>query len=177
MKCYMQKKCKIKKNTVLITFDDGYLDNYEYAFPILKKYGFNAVVFIIGKTTFTNGESGYLKKDDIEKIKKEYPNVELASHSYNLHYMDAINLSYEDYINDMKQQSKFLNTKYYAYPYGNNNDDMVKALKNQKYEMAFGFGPDFRKASNKDDIFLVPRLSISGSMPMWKFKLRLFMPF
>src|SRR5699024_11146624 len=35
------------KRSVLITFDDGYLDNWVYAYPLLKKYGFNAVLFIV----------------------------------------------------------------------------------------------------------------------------------
>lgn len=35
------------RRSVLITFDDGYLDNWVYAYPLLKKYGFNAVVFLV----------------------------------------------------------------------------------------------------------------------------------
>ncbi|HEY3426639.1 MAG TPA: polysaccharide deacetylase family protein, partial [Negativicutes bacterium] len=32
---------------VLITFDDGYRDNYMNAYPIMKKYGFTGTVFLI----------------------------------------------------------------------------------------------------------------------------------
>lgn len=33
--------------SVLITFDDGYLDNWVYAYPLLKKYGYTAMVFLV----------------------------------------------------------------------------------------------------------------------------------
>lgn len=34
------------KNIILLTFDDGYLDNWVYAFPILKKYGLKGTIFV-----------------------------------------------------------------------------------------------------------------------------------
>ncbi len=41
------RSAKINKDSICITFDDGYLDNYEYAFPILNEIGFKATFFII----------------------------------------------------------------------------------------------------------------------------------
>ena len=38
---------ELPENPVLITFDDGYADNYRNAYPILKKYGFKATIFVI----------------------------------------------------------------------------------------------------------------------------------
>lgn len=37
----------VPEKSILITFDDGYLNNWVYAHPLLKKYGFNAVVFLV----------------------------------------------------------------------------------------------------------------------------------
>jgi peptidoglycan/xylan/chitin deacetylase (PgdA/CDA1 family) len=37
----------VPAKSVLITFDDGYLDNYVYAHPILQKYGMKAVLFVV----------------------------------------------------------------------------------------------------------------------------------
>jgi peptidoglycan/xylan/chitin deacetylase (PgdA/CDA1 family) len=40
---------------VVLTFDDGYLDNYVFAYPILKKYGHHAVVFVSTDFADPNG--------------------------------------------------------------------------------------------------------------------------
>ncbi|NYT63136.1 polysaccharide deacetylase family protein [Alcaligenaceae bacterium] len=37
----------VPRKSVLITFDDGYLDNWVYAYPLLKKYGYTAIVFLV----------------------------------------------------------------------------------------------------------------------------------
>ena len=39
-----------RKKPVVITFDDGYLSNYQYAYPILKETGMVATIFVIGAT-------------------------------------------------------------------------------------------------------------------------------
>ena len=47
---------ELPEKPVVITFDDGYMSNYELAFPILKKYGSKASVFVIGSSV---GKSEY----------------------------------------------------------------------------------------------------------------------
>ena len=51
-----QKNKKESENIAVITFDDGYKDNYLYAYPILKKYKIPATIFLI---------SNYIGKDKL----------------------------------------------------------------------------------------------------------------
>ena len=43
---YMNEGKKIPKKSIVLTFDDGYLDNWVFAYPLLKKYSFNATLYV-----------------------------------------------------------------------------------------------------------------------------------
>ena len=44
---WMEGKRTVPEKSVVLSFDDGFWDNYEYAFPILKKYRLKATIFIV----------------------------------------------------------------------------------------------------------------------------------
>lgn len=187
---YKWKKGEIRLpyKSILITFDDGFYSNYYYAFKLLKKYDMNATVFLIGnymedKNEDWNGNlKTYISKEILEKCKTEYPNIEFASHTYALHEHDALEKSsLEDLYKDAKMfKENVINTDYIAYPFGKNNENFRNALKENNYKMAFIFGPskkEYRKASRKDNDFLIPRLNTSFGMNPTKLLFRLLMPF
>ncbi|MBQ3414690.1 MAG: polysaccharide deacetylase family protein [Clostridia bacterium] len=185
---WKQGKIKLPYKSVLITFDDGFLSNYQHAFPLLKKYNMNATVFLIGNYMTEKNEkwSGnlkeYISKETLEKAKEEYPNIDFASHSYALHEPNILQTkSYEELIQDEKDfREKILKTDIYCYPFGAYNNDMINSLKQSNYKMAFIFGPtnkEYRKSSKKDDDYLIPRLNVSYGMNPTKFLVRLLLPF
>lgn len=172
--------------SVLITFDDGFLSNYEYAFKLLKEYNMNATVFVVGSfidNSTTNEWNGniktYMTKDILENLKNEYPNIEIYSHSYNLHYQGAINQNKDVLMQDIENFDNFYpNTDILCYPFGQYNDNIEDCLKESNYKMAFRYGPnkkDYKKASRNDNIYEIPRLNVSHGMSVFKFALRLFM--
>lgn len=56
---------KREKRAIILTFDDGYVDNYTEMFPILQKYGAKATVFMIAGNV---NAPGYLTEDMIREM-------------------------------------------------------------------------------------------------------------
>lgn len=44
---WMAEKTILEQKAVVLTFDDGYLDNYRHAYPVLKKFGLKATIFLV----------------------------------------------------------------------------------------------------------------------------------
>ncbi len=63
---------------IVLTFDDGYVDNYQNALPILRKYKFTATFFIITQFIDDN-RPGYLTWDQVEEMAIE--GMEIGSHT------------------------------------------------------------------------------------------------
>ncbi len=169
--------------SVLITFDDGFLSNYEYAFKLLKDYNMNATVFVVGSfidnssaDEWTGNIKTYMTKDILSNLETEYPNIEIYSHSYNLHFQGAINQDKDVLTNDIKMFNDFYKTTdVFCYPFGQYNTNIEDCLKESGYKLAFKYGPDYKKAGRNDDNFEIPRLNVSHGMNIFKFALRLLM--
>lgn len=182
---WKQGKLNLPQKSVLITFDDGFLSNYHYAFPLLKKYNMNATVFLIGEyvqnatqTDWDGNIKTYMPLELVEKSKEEYPNIDFCSHTYGLHYHNSINeVSKEQMEKDFSVfNNNIANTKFLAYPFGQYNEDLINNWKSSDGLLAFAYGPtrkDYRKASRKDDNYKIPRLNVSHGMEIWKLSLRL----
>ena len=158
--------------TVLITFDDGFYEDYYLVYPILKKYNFKATSFIVGsrinlKTPkYNETKIGYIGEDVVNKMREEYPNFEFQSHSYNMHYYTKDRKHRIKSMSIQEMEADTISNEVYgfttmAYPYGDYNIYMEKVLEEQGYLCAFRFGPS-KYATRNSDRFAIPRIKING---------------
>jgi peptidoglycan/xylan/chitin deacetylase (PgdA/CDA1 family) len=87
---YVDGKRELPEKPVLITFDDGYLSNYELAFPILKKFGMKATISVIGwsagRDSYQNGRPIIPHFDWVQaREMAESGLVDIQNHSYDMH--------------------------------------------------------------------------------------------
>jgi len=161
------------KKTVLITFDDGFYEDYYLAYPILKRYDFKATSFLVGSRIknitdkYDKYSTSFVGMDVIKKVREEYPNFEFQSHSYNMHYYTLNKkhrirtMSYEELENDTIKNEQFeFNTM--AYPYGDYNKDIEEILENHGYLVAFKFGTQ-EYATRNADRYAIPRIKLNGN--------------
>lgn len=167
LKNYLLNHSLIPEKSILITFDDGYMDNYYNAFPILKELNMNATIFCI--TSNLDGNY-YLSKEAIKEMSTY--GIDIESHTINHPHLNK--LTYEDQLKELTESKKTLESitgkevTSIAYPFGDYNEDSIKAAKNSGY--TFGFTTNRGLADKDDNFFKLDRIYISSTYDMDTFK-------
>ena len=164
-------KIKLPKESVLITFDDGAIGVATNALPILKKYKTKATIFIVGSRTKDN-ESGTISYNRVQKIKREYSNIEFQSHTYKLHKNVKHNdKAYEKVLKDARKQDEYFDFNFLAYPYGHNFEEMRNAYRDSGIiKMAFTYDKEGGTYATIDqDIYQIERIKVNANESLSKF--------
>ncbi len=144
---FLDFKIQIPKKSVVITIDDGWRSVYDIAYPILKKYGYPATLFIY--TDLITGGEKTLSWDLIDEMVKSGL-IDLQCHSKthrNLTILDKKE-TFPQYFesileNELKGCRSIVkrrlnrDVKYFAYPYGDTNHLVVGLLRKLGYRGAF----------------------------------------
>jgi len=152
-----------KIGAISITFDDGHYSQYEFAYPIMKKYGFKGTYSIVGN--WTQDEPTWFSEDDIfyyEKMSKD--NVielyndgnEIGWHGLN-HEPYNRNGSWFDLDKQMKEEREFI--KNYipeitihtlTYPYSTTSEIIVRSAKSSGFFFSRTGGDEYNKITSLD---------------------------
>ncbi len=153
---------KIPPHSVVITFDDGYKDNFTYAYPVLKKYKFNVTMFII------INEVGRAQNDRLswDQIREMQGSGLVVFGSHGLGPEPLINIKSEENLKkEIFDSRKILQDKLgrpvftFSYPEGRFNDKIRQLVIAAGYKVAVATNPG--KGHPRDDLFALKRIRIS----------------
>jgi len=164
----LERPEKLPQKSIILTFDDGYADNYEGAFLPLLDYGMKATWFIttncIGKHAQWMGpetaETKMLSTQQLQEMAAQ--GMEIASHTCS--HPDLSTLSYAQQLKELKQSKETLETilstkiTSFAYPYGRYNDDTIMAVKEASYTQVCSVRSGFYE--NSESPLLIRRVTI-----------------
>jgi peptidoglycan/xylan/chitin deacetylase (PgdA/CDA1 family) len=164
---FLNGEFTLPKKPIILTFDDGYEDNYIYAFPLLKKFGFPTVIFLVAdetrRTNFWDADEPQVRLMTNEQIREmSAAGIEFGSHTVthpNLSQCSPEQTRLE--LTESKQMIEQLTGKKIislAYPYGAVNEIIkpIAAETGYKFGIATNSGP----FKFYEDLFEIRRIQI-----------------
>ena len=148
------------KKKIAITFDDGYKDAIENAYPALNDFNFPATVFVITEKV---GQDGYLSWEDIINLKNA--GWEIGSHTLN--HPNLVQIVTDSAKNEITESKKILEEKLkttinsFCYPAGKYDETIINLLKDAGYKYATTTNNGYN--NNTDNLLELSRVRINGS--------------
>ena len=152
LQCFLAFECSIPEKSVVITLDDGYRSAYDVAYPILKKHGFTATLFIytdyvgISKNAITWSQVKEMKADGFEVGSHTISHADLTQQREGEDFR-----VYQDRIEKEIGGSKRIidkklnqNTTAFAFPFGRYNGSVLRICRQKGYDI----GVSVRRGSN-----------------------------
>lgn len=174
---YVQGRKELAENPIIITFDDGYLSNYEIAFPILKRLNIPATIFVVTSTVGATPKNGQVSTPHFTwtqaREMQQSGIIDIQSHSHTHKNMTQISPAQ---LQEELRLSRYLiernvgkNCFVFSYPFGGYNETTAKLARYAGYRMQIlvnyaESGQDYLANNIKDGIEHFTRLTVSGDM-------------
>ena len=177
---FVKKRASLPEKPILLTFDDGYYNNYFYAYPLLQTYRMKAVISVVGKYTeeFSLADSNHpnyshLTWDQLKEM-QESGLVEIQNHTYDLHSTDrgrkgagrAKGETEEHYrqvltedvvhLQELLMEHCNILPNTFTYPYGEIGDGAEEIIRDLGFEASLGCTEKinwFSQSSGTEDLY------------------------
>lgn len=163
---FLKNNKPIPEKSVVITFDDGYRDNYTTAFPLLKEFNFKATVYVI--SNFLDNDL-YMTKAQVKEMSDW--GIDIESHTAKHEDLSKLTLDqqYETMKNSKDQLETTVGKKvdYIAYPFGKFNANTRNATEKAGYKLGFNLAGGL--ADRGDNTYNIDRLYVSNNYTLDQF--------
>lgn len=141
---FLDFKQPLPKKSVMITVDDGYSSFYDVAYPILKKYGFTATLFVY--TNFVGVSQKALSWEQLRELKQAGFTIGSHTIAHSDLSKQGDNETDQEYKERLRREvmdsKKIIDTKlgqdtiFFAYPFGRANQSAMVATHQAGYKLA-----------------------------------------
>jgi peptidoglycan/xylan/chitin deacetylase (PgdA/CDA1 family)/glycosyltransferase involved in cell wall biosynthesis len=164
------------KKYVILTFDDGYRDNYTLLTPLLDKYKFKAVIYVVtdkAENSWDLKDEGrtfpLLTREQILEMSRH--GVEFGAHTMN--HVDLTQVGIEEAWKEITGSKKYLqdllgkDVKTFAYPYGKVNEAVKELVRKAGFK--YGIGTVDGPLSMQEDLLNIRRIVIHPDTGVFRF--------
>lgn len=178
---YKESNVPLPEKSIILTFDDGYFNNYTYVYPLLEKYNMKAVLSVVGKFTdqYSNADEplnnrySHITYEQIKQVSSSGL-MEIANHSYDMHEMkerrgilrkkDESTEQYrKNLTQDIEKCNKILKEKCYVspvaftYPFGCVNKESSEIINSMGFKVTYGCEEGINKITPSHDLKEIKR--------------------
>jgi len=167
---YLVQGKPLPEKPIILTFDDGYVDAFDHAMPILRKYGFVGTFFVLTGPADQGGAGGYLTWDQMRAMTAAGMDIELHSRE---HY-DLRNRSNDFLVNQIAGGKEAIEAhtarpvRWFAYPSGHYDAAVKRVLVSAGFWGAVTTIPG--RTHTAPTLFDMPRIRISSYYTLEAFK-------
>lgn len=181
---YVRGELTLPKKPIILTFDDGYLDTFETALPILRDFNMKAVLFVMGdrhrrKATWDENSEEYPLMSDEHIVEARAEGFEIGAHTIShlvLPELPEKELRREVFGSKKKIESVLGEEIIsFSYPYGRLNKRVRSVVEESGFRFACGVytGPP----TFGDDLYDIRRLSINRKTGIAAYLLKILTPY
>lgn len=169
-------KTPLPGKAVLMTFDGGYLDFFQYAWPLLKRFDFTATVFLVAESI---GKTNSWEKAEFEEVQLmgwpeilQLQNAGIEFGSMSASHQPLTALSPTEIVREGAKSRAILerglekSVKCFAYPYGDVDPIVAHLIGASGY--TFGVSYKLNYSSFDDNLMSLPRIKVTGEKFLWQ---------